>query len=81
MQQPQDEEQVVDTLQNVMKTEADILSRSNVPGALTSQLGVGFRWPDDRGHRGAVETVQPHEDVRKQTFEAGEVDNTSLFEE
>lgn len=60
-QQPQDEEQVVDTLQDAMKTEAYILSRSDVPGALTAQLGVGFRWPDDRGHRGAVETVQQEE--------------------
>ena len=77
-QQTQDKEQVIDTLKDVVKTEAQVLHSRRMPGPFTPQFGPWSGGPCDGGHHAPVEPGQTDKDIRYRRFKPRELDNSTL---
>ena len=63
---------MIDTLEDVVKAESEIISGGKIPNPLSPKLRPGFCGAGHGGHCGAVQAIQPHKNIRDGSLQAGE---------
>ena len=77
--QAKDKEQVVNTHEDMMEAEPQVLAGCYMPGSIAAQFRQGLGWPGHCTHHGPVKPGKPYKDIGDGGLKAGETDNFALY--